>query len=105
MHRLEGNCHGNLEKRWILQNTLVRKKNLEDTGKNNFIDNRYINSNCRNQKAKNNNFKALKEKSCQNRILYRVKLSFTSEREIKTFQTKRLRQAASRRPSGKELSE
>lgn len=82
-----------------------RKKNLKDTGKNNFIANSYSNSNYRKQKAKNNTSKVLKEKNCQNKILYPVKLSFTSKREIKTFQTKRLRQAVSHKPSGKEPSE
>lgn len=67
------------------------------TWKCNFI-NRYINSNCWNQKAKHNTFKVLKKKNCQNRFLCQMKLLFVSEKEIRAFQTSQLRESASHRP-------
>lgn len=66
-------------------NTSQIKRKSERQWKNRIIDKRYIRSNYRNQKAKNNTFKFLKINNCQKRILHQVKLLFTNEREIKTF--------------------
>ena len=61
------------------------KRKSERQWKNSIIDKRYIRSNYKNQKTKNNTFKVFKINNCQKRIPHQVKLLFTNEREIKTF--------------------
>lgn len=85
IHSLKGNSFGNLEKRWILQNTSDKKKNPKGNGRTVSLTKDISVATLGNQKARNNTFKVLKIKQLQNRILYQVKSLFINERKIKTF--------------------
>ena len=71
--------------------------------KNNSSNSKFLISHYRSQRKWHDISKVLKEKICQTRILYPVKIPFRNEEETNTFSYERkLREFVTRRPSLKE---